>query len=142
MKENARVLTEEIDKFSGNHLKRKNDLLTLINLGYTGDRENLIDELSFTSKYIQGLFRVLQQSSSIPDVQNIDLIKRDISVNLGKVKDKIEQLIMESDEKTRQYFRENYLRMAQDSLVNLFELMNDLEWTKKYLNHLKRENPS
>lgn len=139
---NSINLIEEIDKFSDSQLKRKGDLSTLINLGYSNNKKGLIEELSFSSKYIQGLFRVLKQSSLNPEVNNISIIKRDISTNLEKVKDKIEQLIVDADDQTKEYFRKNYLLLSQDSLLNLNELMSDLEWTKKYLNHLKRESPN
>ena len=60
---------------------------TLLKLGYSNQQEDLIEELSFTSKYVQGLFRVLKQGSANPEVQNIEQIKNDISANLEKVKD-------------------------------------------------------
>lgn len=142
MKGKITILVEEINKFSGGQLKRKDDLATLINLSYSDDHEQLIEELSFTSKYVLGLFRVLSLGTSNPDIQNTSLIKRDISTNLEKIREKIEQIILNSDTQIKQYFRDNYLRLSQDNLLNLMELINDLEWTKKYLNYLKRENPN
>lgn len=112
----------------------------MINLGYSNNQKDLIDELSFTSKYVQGLFRVLGQSSANPGVQNSAIIKNDISASLEKIKEKIEQLIINSDYITKKHFGENYLGLSQNSLLNLTELMSDFEWTKEYLNHLKREN--
>lgn len=140
MKGNIAALVEEIDKYSGNQLKRKEDLRELIILSYSGYNEKLIEELSFNSKYVQGLFRILKHDISNPGVKNLALIKSDISTNLKKVREKIEQILLNSDEETKQYFRDNYLRLSQDNLLNLIELINDLEWTKKYLNHLKREH--
>ncbi len=142
MKGKIKVLVAEINKFSGNQLKRKKDLETLINLSYEDDHEQYIGELSFTSKYVQGLLRILKLGTSTSELQNISLIKRDISTNLEKIREKIEQIMLNSDDQTKQYFRENYLRLSQDNLLNLIELINDLEWTKKYLNYLKRENPN
>ncbi len=136
---NPERLVQDIDIFSGESLKRKDDLSRLIKLGYSNQKEGLIEELSFTSKYVQGLFRVLKQGSANPEVQNTELIKNDISANLEKVKEKIEQLLENSTEKTRKYFQENYLQLSQNSMFNLTELMNDLEWLKKYSNHLKRK---
>lgn len=140
MKGNIAALVEEIDQYSGNQLKRKEDLRELIILSYSGYNEKLIEELSFNSKYVQGLFRILKHDISNPGVKNLALIKSDISTNLKKVREKIEQILLNSDEETKQYFRDNYLRLSQDNLLNLIELINDLEWTKKYLNHLKREH--
>lgn len=136
------LLIDEINKFSHDRLKRKEDLATLINLCYSGENEQLIEDLSFTSKYVQGLFRVLKLSSSNAEVKNTSIIKRDISANMEKIREKIEQILSSSNKQTRQYFEENYLRLSQDNLLNLIELINDLEWTKKYLNYQKRENPN
>lgn len=141
MKSKIRVLIEEISKYSSNQLKRKKDLETIIDLSYSDDHEQYLKELTFTSKYVQGLLRILTLGTSNSEQQNISLINRDISTNLQKIREKIEQIIFNSDDKTKQYFRENYLRLSQDNLLNLIELINDLEWTKKYLNYLKRENP-
>lgn len=142
MKSKIRVLIEEISKYSSNQLKRKKDLETIIDLSYSDDHEQYLKELTFTSKYVQGLLRILTLGTSNSEQQNISLINRDISTNLQKIREKIEQIIFNSDDKTKQYFRENYLRLSQDNLLNLIELINDLEWTKKYLNYLKRESPN
>lgn len=142
MKGKIKLLAEEINQFSGNQLKRKKDLETIIDLVYADDHEQYLMDLTFTSKYIQGLLRILKLGTANTEMQNISLIKRDISTNLEKIREKIEQIILDSDDQTRQYFRENYLRLSQDNLLNLIELINDLEWTKKYLNYLKRKNPN
>lgn len=134
-------IIEEIEDYSGKQLKRKEDLSTLIQLGYSNDQKAIIEDLSFTSKYVMGLFRVLKQVAGNGEIQNIGQIKTDITNNLEKVKEKIEQLISNAEEQTKRYFRENYLQLSQNSMFNLTELMNDLEWTKKYLNQVKRANP-
>ena len=136
----AGKLVDEIDSFSDNQLKRKNDLLTLVSLSYKQNKNELLEEISFTSKYVQGLFRVLKQGAVNPEVKNIDQVKSDISSNIEKVKEKIGILISHSDEKTKEYFNSNYLQLSQVSLFNLTELMNDFDWTKKYLNQLKRNS--
>lgn len=134
-------IIEEIEDYSGKQLKRKEDLSTLIQLGYSNDQKAIIEDLSFTSKYVMGLFRVLKQVAGNGEIQNIGQIKTDITNNLEKVKEKIEQLISNAEEQTKRYFRENYMQLSQNSMFNLTELMNDLEWTKKYLNQVKRANP-
>lgn len=140
--ENITELIIEIENYSGNRLKRKEDLSTLIELAYSGNKNDLIEELSFTAKYVQGLFRILKQAADNADIQNTAQIKTDLSDNLEKVKNKIEELLLKADETTRVYFRETYLELSQNSLFSLTELMNDLEWTKKYLNQAKRTNPN
>ncbi len=142
MTDSSLNLVNEIAEYSGNQLKRRDDLSLLIQLGYANNQKGVIEDLSFTSKYVLGLFRVLEKASGITDVQNTGQIKIDLTQNLEKVKENLEQLIANADESTQKYFKENYLDLSQNSLFNLTELMNDLEWTKKYLNRLKRNNPN
>ena len=140
--ENITELIIEIEKYSGNRLKRKEDLSTLIGLAYASNKNDLIEDLCFTAKYVQGLFRVLKQAAVNADIQNTAQIKTDLSDNLEKVKSKIEEILLNADKTTSDYFRETYLELSQNSLFSLTELMNDLEWTKKYLNQVKRTNPN
>jgi hypothetical protein len=140
--ENIEGFVDEIEIYSGNQLKRKDDLLTLIKLGFSGDKKELIEELSFTAKYVQGLFRVLERTAGNPDIHNTGRIKADLSDNLEKVKEKIDQIIIFADDPVKIYFRETYLQLSQTGLFNLTELLHDLEWTKKYLNQVKRTNPN
>jgi hypothetical protein len=142
MNQNINELVEEIEEHSGNQLKRKKDLSDLIHLGYSNNQKELIEELSFSSKYVQGLFRVLSKASGNKEIQNIGQIKSDLSANLEKVREKINRLLSNADESTRKYFRENYLQLSPQSLWNLTELLSDLEWTKKYFNQVKRDNPN
>jgi hypothetical protein len=138
--ENTEILIQEIEVFSKNGLKRKEDLALLLFLGYSNNMREAVEDLSFTSKYVQGLFRVLEKASGNADVQNLGQIKADITVNLEKVKEMIKQLISKAEESDKRHFNESYLQLTQKSLFNLTELMSDLEWTKRYLNQVKRSN--
>jgi hypothetical protein len=138
--ENTEILIQEIEVFSKNGLKRKEDLALLLFLGYSNNMREAVEDLSFTSKYVQGLFRVLEKASGNADVQNLGQIKADITVNLEKVKEMIKQLISKAEESDKRHFIESYLPLTQKSLFNLTELMSDLEWTKRYLNQVKRSN--
>ncbi len=140
--ENTGKLIEEIEAFSEKGLKRKEDLTKLLYLGYSSDKKEAMEDLSFTSKYVQGLFRVLKKATENAEVQNMGQIKADITVNLEKVKEKIELLISNADAADKVHFRETYLQLTQNSFFNLTELMSDLEWTKKYFNQVKRSNPN
>lgn len=140
--ENIAGLVEEIEIYSSNQLKRKDDLSILIELGFSNNQKELIEDISFTAKYVQGLFRVLEKTAGNPEILNTGQIKADLSDNIEKVKEKIEQIIISADDSVKEYFRETYLQLSQTSLFNLTELMNDLEWTKKYLNRVKRTNPN
>ncbi len=140
--ENTEKLIQEIEVFSQNGLKRKKDLTLLLFLAYSNDMKETVEELSFTSKYVQGLFRVLEKASGNAEVQNMGQIKTDITINLEKVKENIKQLLYNAEDADKNHFNETYLQLTQNSLFNLTELMSDLEWTKKYFNQVKRSSPN
>ena len=140
--ENTEKLISDIEAFSENGLKRKKDLTLLLFLAYPNDMKGTMEELSFTAKYVQGLFRVLEKASGNAEVQNMGQIKADITVNLEKVKEGIKQLLYNAEEADKKHFNETYLQLTQNSLFNLTELMSDLEWTKKYFNQVKRSSPN
>ncbi len=117
MMENTEKLIEEIEIFSENGLKRKDDLKKLLFLGYSNNMRETVEDLSFTSKYIQGLFRVLKKASENAEVQNIGQIKADITVSLEKVKEKIEQLLTNADYTDKRHFKENYLQANPEQLI-------------------------
>jgi hypothetical protein len=135
---NITGLIAEIESYSGNQLRRKDDLFVLVRLVYSNDRKELFEELCFSAKYVQGLFRVLEKAAGNTDIQNVGQIKADLTNNLEKVKQLIEQILADGDDRTKAYFSGNYLQLSQSGLFNLRELLNDLEWTKKYLNQVKR----
>ena len=140
--ENTEKLIQEIEVFSQNGLKRKKDLTLLLFLAYSNDMKETVEELSFTSKYVQGLFRVLEKASGNAEVQNMGQIKTDITINLEKVKENIKKLLYNAEDADKNHFNETYLQLTQNSLFNLTELMSDLEWTKKYFNQVKRSSPN
>ena len=140
--ESTGKLVDEIEAFSRNGLKRKEDLRKLLHAGFQNNMKKILENLSFNSKYVQGLFRVLKKAAENAEVQNVGQIRADITVGLEKVKDDIKQLISDAEEANRKHFSETYLQLTQNSLFNLTELMSDLEWTKKYLNQVKRSKPN
>ncbi len=140
--ENTEKIIREIELFSEIGLKRKKDLTLLLFLAYSNDMRETLEDLSFTSKYVQGLFRVLEKAAGNAEVQNMGQIKADITVNLEKVKENIKRLLDNAEEADRIHFNETYLQLTQNSLFNLTELMSDLEWTKKYFNQVKRSSPN
>jgi multimeric flavodoxin WrbA len=131
-------LLKEIDEFSGFALKKRPDLQIIFEESLTKGKEKQLEELAFTSKYVKGLIRVLKDSGSNPEVKNSDNIKNDLSENMKKAVNQLKEIIAESDDNTRSYFSRAYFQLTPESFMNLNELLEDLEWTKKYLNNQKR----
>ncbi len=130
---------DDVEKFSGKSLNKKDDLSTIIEAYKSSKKFEDLENLSFTGKYVNGLFRVLANSAKIPEVENVDHIKKDLSENLEKVILQLKEITSNMDEKNKMLFEENYLKLSQTSLQNLQQLVEDLDSIKKYLNFLKRK---
>ena len=131
---------DNVEEFSGKSLNKKSDLDILIKLCDTEEKVKNFESLSFTGKYVNGLLRVLQNSSKIPEVENVDQIKKDFAENMEKVISQLKDITSETLEPDKKIFEENYFQLSQATLQNLQQLVEDLDNIKKYLNHKKRNN--
>ncbi len=130
---------DDVEKFSGKSLNKKDDLMLVLEACNSNEKFKEFEDLSFTGKYVNGLFRVLQNSVKIPEVENIDQIKKDLSENMEKVISQLKEITSYMIEKNKMLFEENYLQLSQSSLQNLQQFVEDLDIIKKYLNFLKRK---
>ncbi len=139
MKMDAEKIVTEINIFSNYRIKRKDDLKII----FEADKQNeksLLENLSFAAKYILGLQRVLKKGSMNPEITNIELVKKDYSDNFQKLIYQLKELINLSSEKVQDHFQKTYFELSHQCLKNLNELLEDLEWTKMYLNQQKRQS--
>ncbi len=133
-------LLDEVEKFNGKSLNRKQDLSIIIDVyNQTGKIEDF-EKLSFTGKYLNGLFRVIKSSVKIPEVQSIEHVKKDLSENMEKVISQLREITFKMNDVDKKKIEYNYLELSQHSLQNLQQLVEDLDNIKKYLNHLKRKS--
>lgn len=130
---------DEVEKFSGKSLNKKDDLADIIETYKSFKNFEDFENLSFTGKYVNGLFKVLANSTKIPEVENVDHIKKDLSENMEKVISQLKEITSYMIEKNKMLFEENYLQLSQSSLQNLQQFVEDLDIIKKYLNFLKRK---
>jgi len=136
--ENPRELVKKIDDFSGYKLSARDDLQRLFDISLNENNEKLFEETIFTAKYVLGLMRVMKKGTSNPEIESLDHVKKDLTVNMEKVVGQIRELISGSNEVDKKYFEDNFLQMNPEAFQNLNKLLEDLEWTKKFMNDLKR----
>lgn len=129
---------DEVEKFSKEKLRRKAELLRIYEEAVKGNNFKLFEDTVFTAKYVQGLLRVVKSGTQNPEVQNLESIKKDFSDNMTKVVSQLKDILNSADEDTKMHFEKTYFELSQEGFLNLSELLNDLEWTKMYLNDLKR----
>ena len=131
---------DDVEKFSGKSLNKKDDLADIIEAYKSSNKFENFEKLSFSGKYVNGLFKVLRNSPGIPEVENIDQIKKDLSENIGKVISQLKEITFNMNESNKKLFERNYFELSQATMQNLQQLVEDLDSTKKYLNHLKRND--
>lgn len=120
--------------------KKKSDLVLIIKAYRLRNNLSGFEDLCFNGKYLNGLFRVLRDSDSLPEVKNVDHIKKDISENIEKMFSQLREINLELNDQEKDQIKNNYLQLTQNSLHNLQALVEDLDHIKKYLNFLKRKN--
>lgn len=131
-------LLKAVDKFSQQKIKNRDSLHLLFDICIVKDKLQLLEELSFTSKYLNGLARVLISASGNSDFPNIESIKKDYSENVLKATDELKRIISMTDEPTQKKFTIEFFDLTPEAFTKLRMLFEDLEWTKRYLNALKR----
>jgi hypothetical protein len=133
-------ILNHVELFSDSLLKRKTDLQLIIDESLQHNFGAEFEELTFTGKYVQGLKRVLQKSADFQEIDNLDDVKKDLTENMQKVIGDIRALLIHSSETNKKYFEDTYLSLTPNCFENLNDLVEDLEWIKKYLNHKKRSD--
>lgn len=129
---------DEVEKFTESSLQSKNDIQKLINIVVASKKEKQFEDLTFTSKYICGLMRVMKNAPGVPEVSSIDHVKKDLSENINKAVDQLKEILEESNKEEKDYFENTYTQLSSENFNNLQRLFSDLESVKKYLNYIKR----
>jgi rhamnogalacturonyl hydrolase YesR len=132
-------LFNEIYTFSDNKLKRMDDLKTLFHICFENEKPELLEDVSFTAKYIMGLQRVIKKGTINPEINNLEQVKQDYTDNIKKSVEQIKEIIGLADVKVKNHFKDTYLELSQQSFQSLSELLEDLEWAKMYFNRQKRQ---
>lgn len=134
----SRELLKRVDKFSNFKLQRRDDLQIIFTEGVKEENNKLFEDLVFTAKYVQGLMKVMKMGQENSEVKGLEHVKADLAKNMEKVIEQIREIISSSSQSDKDYIEKNFLEMSPDAFKNLNELLADLDWTKKYLNDLKR----
>jgi len=131
---------KDVENFTGKLFNRKDDLKIIIEAFNYDDKIEDLEKLTFTGKYVNGLFRVLNSSIKIPEVESVDHIKKDLSENMEKVILQLKEITSKMNAEDKKKIEDNYLQLSHYSLQNLQQFVEDLDNIKKYLNHLKRRD--
>lgn len=138
--ENTKSFLQDVENFLGESLNRKNDLQIIFELSVQFKLEKNFEELAFNGKYLNGLMKVLKSGTSIPEVESLEHVKKDLAIKMETLISQIREIVSNSDAATQSFFEKNYLELNQQNLMNLNLLFEDLDRVKRYLNFKKRTN--
>lgn len=130
---------DQVEKFVEKKLHRKKDLYLIIEKHFQNKGIDEFEDFTFTGKYVNGLFRVLQSSGKVTDFQNLDQVKKDLNDNVEKVTSRLREITLILNENDKAMIDRNYLELTKESFQNIRQLVEDLDHIKKYLNYLKRK---
>ena len=134
----ARELLKKVDEFSNYKLLRRDDLQIIFNEGVKENNNKLFEDLVFTAKYVQGLMKVMKMGRENSEVKSLEHVQIDLTKNMEKLVEQIRQITSDSSQSDKEYLDKTFLQMNAEAFKNLNDLLYDLDWTKKYLNDLKR----
>lgn len=130
----------EVESFTDRKLHHKKFLQQLIDEANKNQAIEKFEELAFTGKYVNGLFRAIKIGQANPDVTNLHLIKEDLMKNIEKVITLIKEMTLNVTKEFSAEINLKFIELSKDQFNNITNLVDDLDQVKKYLNHLKRIN--
>lgn len=137
-KQLSKNFLDEVESFTEKNLHHKVFLQRLIDETNKNHSFEKFEELAFTGKYVNGLFRAVKIGQSNPDITNLQLIKEDLMKNIEKVITLIKEMTRNLSDEAQAEINLNYIELSKNQFNNITQLVDDLDQIKKYLNYLKR----
>ncbi|MFN3872242.1 MAG: hypothetical protein ACK4R9_04515 [Ignavibacterium sp.] len=128
----------EVESFTERKLHHKIFLQQLIDEANKNNLVEKFEELAFTGKYVNGLFRAIKIGQANPDITNLHLIKEDLMKNIEKVITLIKEMTLNINREAFAEINLKYIELSKDQFNNITQFVDDLDQVKKYINYLKR----
>ena len=131
------AVLEFLDYTTGNNLRKRNDLGTILEIGAQTSAYILVNQIIFTGKYLWNLHRMLKKTSG--DAEGREKLISEATVSAQSLKEYISELIDSMDDFNRERFDTVYFAEGQGAYMNLIDLAHDLSKLKEVQNTLKRK---
>jgi len=130
---NTKDIIDKINESSDRFIKNNYEISILIEISFFSDKLKDFRNLIFTSKYVNGLTKVLS-STEITGKEFIERTYEDFNLNLQKVFNILKQMLENEESNSVSFFENKYYKMDQESVKNMLELTDDLSICKEYMN--------
>jgi hypothetical protein len=125
--------------FSGGKLNYREDLERLIGLTFRHNNEQVLAELAFHAKYLNGLVRIIRNKDNKLEDEYFTSIKKEYTGHIEKVKELFLLIIEPASGFIKEIFKKKYLELSVESLERLDKFCEDLGKVKIYLNVLQEK---
>jgi len=129
---------DEAENYTEKRFTQRFTLSELIRIINKSGQIEKFNELVFTAKYVNGLYRSIKLSQINTQISNLDQIKKDFFDNLEKVSLLFKEIFSLESNETANEIVKKYTEIGEVQFQNLLLLIDDLDQIKKYLNYLKR----
>ncbi len=124
------ALISSVQAFSRNKLRHADDLAILVELSRLHHHDQVLDEVSFLSKFLINTSTVMKRIGR--DGEGYDKLSREFSENLEKANTFVRLLVKEAPEDVKRHFVSTYFGLTPVSLESLMQLLYDVSWLKNW----------
>jgi hypothetical protein len=124
-------LLNDVESFSGNKLRRREDLGFLLELAHVSNAGDALADLSFQARFLSRTFGILQRIGR--GAEGADRLTVECERAMIAIREALRMLVAGAPEEDRARFSTRYLADSPEALQELLLLSYDLSWHKNWL---------
>lgn len=134
--DDTQAVVEYLDQYSGNNLRKKNDMATILELAAISGDAEAMTSIIFAGTSLWKVFGVLRKQT--PQTEGYKQLEGEFATSMNALRSELAALIEPADEDTLQRFHDIYLSMSGGVIRNLTDVAHDLALFKEMQNGMKR----
>ena len=119
-----------LQDYSRHALRHSTDLASLIELSRLHHQQQVLDDLSFLSKFLINADSVMKRIGI--GGEGYSKLSFEFTENLEKASTLIRLLVKEAPDEVKKHFMSAYFGMTHGGLTALMELLHDIAWLKNW----------
>lgn len=124
-----------LDEKSGQGLRKRNDIGTLLELAAESDVPETINDLAFHGSFLFKVYQTLKKAA--PGSDAFAGLEKEFTAAVEHVRQQMATLLVDADEEQVERFNSQYYVMTQGSLRNVIDLAHDFGVLKSVQNEQK-----
>jgi hypothetical protein len=134
--EDTYTVVEYLERFSNNSLRKKNDMLAILELASITLNADVISHMSFHGSAVWRIFSVMRKTQ--PGSESFVKLEQEFSVSLNEMRVGLLAVLEHANEEISQRFSDVYLGMSGGVAKNLTDLAHDFSQFKDLQNAGRR----